>query len=462
MNDIYDRLRKPSGGLPHKKPVQAVPPRSKPIAKTPVESLWASHVKPQNTVRPKRKAKRKLVLIASLLILIVVGSIAGAMYMRDRNLRTRNQPAGKPAPAEKPRNQDAQATGPIRLVATGDMIPLDAINKNALKADGSYDYLPMMEKMKPFFEKADIRFCNQATPAGGAGFGISGYPIFNAPLEFPRDMQRAGCNLVTIGSNHTNDKGQALLEASVAAWDNKPDILAVAGANRSVEEQKKPRTFTVKGMKFAFLAYTTYVNTGTPALTPHGLNIYSSNSSPAEIAEVRKNADFVILSMRWGTEYSSEVNPEQDRIAQEVVNAGADVVLGHGPHDIQPVKRLVSADGREVPVWFSLGNFLNSQLDISNLIGLFAVMDIDPTTKKIIKLGNLPIYQHYEWTAEQAVRRNNTDLLARHSFQLVPLDQAADLLPKSHHNTNVQAQTDRVNNLLNKFTEVPLIKSSEY
>src|SRR5690606_34764022 len=138
----------------------------------------------------------------------------------------------------------------IRLLATGDMIAHDSINANAQKADGSYDYAALMSDMKPYFAEGDINFCNQSTPAGGEAFGISGYPVFNAPIAFARGLEDVGCNLINIGTNHTNDKGQPLVDASVAAWDNR-EILAVAGANRSPEEQAKPRVFEVKGMKFA-------------------------------------------------------------------------------------------------------------------------------------------------------------------------------------------------------------------
>lgn len=399
-----------------------------------------------------------------LVLLLLLGASGGAVALykiKNRGISDRLN-TGKPAPAEPlPTEQQATDDGKIRLVATGDMIAHESINQNAKKADGSYDYTALMADMKPFFAKADIRFCNQSTPAGGDQFGISGYPSFNAPIEFARGIESVGCNLINIGTNHTNDKGQGLVDATVAAWDNRKDVLATAGANRSAEEQKKLRTFTVKGMKFAFLSYTTYTNK--PVTNGFGVNMYNEATAKAEIAEARKSADFVIVSMRWGTEYSPDVNAQQDQVAQALVNAGADAIVGHGPHDMQPVKKLKTADGgKEVPVWFSLGNFLNSQLDIQNLVGGFAVMDIDTATKKITAISFLPVYQHYDWTAEQANRHNTADLAARNNFQMVPLDKAADLLAKSHHKTTVEAQTERVKTLLNKFTEVPIITSDKY
>lgn len=402
-------------------------------------------------MRPKR---RKLRIF---LILIITGLLGmGAVnYLASRGAdRSANQINEEAEPVKK------RPDNIVRLVATGDMIAHDSITQNARKEDGSYDYAGLMSGVKEYFEDADIRFCNEATMAAGEKHGISGYPSFNAPIEFARGLEEIGCNVINLGTNHTNDKGQAMIDDAVAAWDNRPEVLAVAGANRSAEEQTTPRIFTVKGMKFAFLSYTTYTNK--PVANGYGVNMYNEARAKADIAAARENADFVLVSMRWGTEYSPEINAHQDRVAKVLVDAGADVIVGHGPHALQPVKRIQATDGREALVWFSLGNFLNSQVEIENLIGGFAVMDIDTTAKKITSVSFLPVYQHYEWTAEQKARANTADLAARHNFQMVPLDQAEDLLARSVHDTTVAAQTERISTLLNTHTEIPVITSPEY
>jgi poly-gamma-glutamate synthesis protein (capsule biosynthesis protein) len=73
------------------------------------------------------------------------------------------------------------------------------------------------------------------------------------------------------------------------------------------------------------------------------------------IAEAAAQADLVIVSMHWGAEYYP-VTERQRRLAQELAAAGADLVLGHGPHVLQPVEWV---DGALVA--YSLGNFLFDQ-----------------------------------------------------------------------------------------------------
>ncbi len=415
-----------------------------------------------------KKSHKKLFIILLVVAVLLLGG--GGAYAfknrRDLNSAFRLGTGDKsPAPGNGIPNgttgasqEKPVATGTIRLVATGDMIAHDSVNANAKKPDGSYDYTALMAGMKPYFEKADIRFCNQATPAGGEGFGISGYPSFNAPIDFARGIEGVGCNVINVGTNHTNDKGQGLIDATVAAWDDRKGVLAVAGANRSIGEQNQSRTFTIKGVKFAFLSYTTYSNN--TALTPFGVNMYTDALATGQVAEAKKNADVVIVSMRWGTEYSPDVSARQDAIAQTLTNLGADVILGHGPHVLEPVKKLKSTDGtKESIVWYSLGNLLNTQIKTEALFGGFAVMDIDVATKKVASTAFMPTYMHYEWTADQ---KRTEDLLARRNLQMVPLDQAKELLAKSLLGTTVEAQTNRIKGVLNKFTEVKIITSSEF
>lgn len=457
------------------KPQPTPPKLARPVSGPPISgplgyaSAGASPNVPSKSKKNRIKLSLKKVIILTVIGLLLVGAVGAyafdkrqggsGFYSLGQGEKTPPPGNGVPNGTIETERAKAAASGTIRLVATGDMIAHDSVNANAKKPDGAYDYTSLMAGMKPYFEKADIRFCNQATPAGGESFGISGYPVFNAPIDFARGIEGVGCNLINLGTNHTNDKGQGLIDATAAAWDDRKGILAVSGANRSLGEQNQSRTFTVKGLKFAFLSYTTYTNN--TAVTPYGINMYSDALATAQVAEAEKNADFVIVSMRWGVEENNpEVTATQEAIAQTLTNLGADVIVGHGSHVLAPVKKMKSTDGsKESTVWFSLGNFLNTQLKAEELIGGFASMDIDAATKKVTATKFMPTYMHYEWTAADK-RANN--LLARKNLQMVPLDQAGDLLAKSLLNTSVQAQTDRVKAVLNKYTPVQVITSAEY
>ncbi len=495
-DDIRDRFRGgtrkdpiPTNYGRQKRPARAEPP--KPAQKEPtVNPTWASvltnNVKttasqprtssPARPSKPAKKTRRKLKLFKRgkkrtkksnkkkkilfiMLFLIIILAAGGIFYTFKKGSKSDKQFEDTLKTPDSASTVTSKPTGKIRFTAVGDSMAFESINDAAKQPDGSYNYLPMMSGFKPFFDKSDIRLCNETTPGGGdkGGLAISAYPTFNAPVEWSSGFAGLGCNIINLASEHINDKGQPAIDATLNTLENSKNILAVAGANRSAEEQAKIRYFTVKGLKFAYLSYATKsLNT---QVTPYGLNMYSDELATQQIIEAHKNAQVVLVSINWGTEDSNDINPDQERIAQHLATQNVDVVVGSGPNVLQPTKILDGTDSHKTLVWFSLGNFLGSQLPINNLIGGMAVMDIDVATLTVREPKLLPVYMHYEWTAAQ---KASSQVKARHDFMLWPLDLAGEALAKSQNNTTVDAQTTRVTDILNKYTPVKVIKSTEF
>lgn len=390
---------------------------------------------------------------------LVIGAVGVGVWQTTRSEKiVPSQPTSS--------TQQATVTEPkvdqskIRLLATGDFIAHDSVNQAAKKADGSYDYLPLMSDFSGLFKKADVRFCNDPILNGGKALGITGYPVFNSPTEFVTDMGRLGCNLVNVASNHSFDFSQANITASQDAWATVPNTLAVVGQNRNQAEHDKVHVFTVKGVKIAFLAYTSYSNK--PPANGYGLNVFSNQFAAEQIKQARaQGAEFIIVSMRWGTEYSGTVNALQKTQAQFLADQGVQLVLGHGPHVLQPVQELKGSTGNRTTVWYSLGNFLNTQIPAETQFNGLAAIDIDTTTKQISSQRFIPIYMHYEWTAAQA---RAEQLSSRQKVKLYLLEQVDDQLIAAHQlNTTVAAQKDRMTQTLSGLgLTIPLISSTEY
>lgn len=404
----------------------------------------------ESPVPPTKKSRKKLYLILAVIILLTATSAALYMFVFKKS-------AGAPTSQSETTAQKEEAKKRVRLIATGDMIPHDAINQEAKQDDDTYEYSPMYGDMKKLFDESDVRFCNQAVLGGGTEFGITGYPKFNSPTEFTRDMAELGCNVINTGSNHVNDFSQEVITASVEAWDGLPGVEAVSGANASAADKQKVRYFEIKGVKFAFVSYTTYSNEPSP--NGYSVTMYSDDLAKQQLAEARSKADVVIASLRWGTEYSDSVNAQQKALAPKLANYGADVILGHGPHVLQPTEKIMLDDGRQAIVWYSLGNFLNAQLDPPSLFNGIAVMDINPDTKKIESSDYLPVYMHYEWTAQEKAAGS---LLARNNFNMYTFEDGQAALEKSQNDTTFEEQKARIQETLNKLTEIKLISKDQY
>lgn len=432
-------------------PIAAPAPRPAPAAQRP------QPVPQPAAVKPKRKKKRSLKLplvLASVVLLAGLGG-GGVWYLKLRKAPEASPQAVAGATTQTP--TEPKPTGTIKMLITGDFSAYDSVNTAAKTASG-YDYLPIMTALKATFDKYDLRFCNQYTLGGGLdnGLGISGFPTFNAPTEWSKGLEDLGCNVINVGSAHANDKGQEAITSALNYYDNHPNILAIAGANRSAEEQAAVRYFTLKQVKFAFVSYTT--SSAKPPSQPYSVNLYNAATAKKQLEEARKEAQFVIVAMNWGKEDSGEVQPDQETIAQELVTAGADLVIGNGTHVVQPTKILNGTNGRQGLVWFSLGNAVNSQLPSDNLFGGIGVVNIDVATQNMTNPGFLPTYMHYEWTAAE---KSSGRLEARRNLGWYPLDTSKDLLAKSLNNTTVEAQTERLKAIITKFAPIKILKSTE-
>lgn len=365
-------------------------------------------------------------------------------------------PAPAPTKSSQPPHAVQTKTSPttIRLQAVGDMLPHETVNQ-AAKTSSGYDYLPMFQRVAPYLKAGDVRFCNQESPTD-PNRAVSGYPTFNAPASFASDLTQVGCNLINLANNHADDRGQVGIDATLGVWSKLPS-LAVAGTARSAAAQQDVAYFTVKGVKFAFLSYAQCSNNR--GVSSYGLNIFSKTLAGAQLAEARQHADMIIAAMHSCDENRSTQDTWQEQTAQYFADQGVNIVIGTGPHWLQPVTQLDRAGGGKTVVWYSLGNFLSSQIGSNALVGGIAVMDIDTQTHQVTKIGFMPTYMHYEWTAAQ---KASNDLLARHNLMVYPLDQASAAMANSQVGTTVPAQTQRVTQLMNRYTTVTMLTSSTF
>jgi poly-gamma-glutamate synthesis protein (capsule biosynthesis protein) len=117
----------------------------------------------------------------------------------------------------------------------------------------------------------------------------------------------------------------------------------------------------VKGLRIAFLGFTDLFNNdlNTKADRPwvRGLD---PAAAVAAVALARTQADAVVVSIHWGAEYMHTPLARQKDLARMLAAAGADLILGHHPHVLQPVE-ILETGGRRTVVAYSLGNFISNQ-----------------------------------------------------------------------------------------------------
>ncbi len=352
------------------------------------------------------RKNKKIIMIS--LVCCGLALLLGAYFTWNRS--SDSTPESK-AVSQNMQPKKVESSGTLKFVAMGDMLAHDSIVAQAKTANG-YDFKPYFKNMRSVYQNADVVFCNPETIATGSTFGISGYPVFNAPSEFSGDLVGgAGCNLLNLATNHVNDRHQAGIDANLENWEKQKNVLAFSGSNRSTAEQNTIKYFTKNGVKVAFLAFADYSNDKN--LTDYGVNFYHDAAFVKRLmGEARANADAVVVSAHWGTEDSNAVNADQTAAAQLFADSGADVVIGTGPHVLQPLRYVTTADGRKTLVWYSIGNMLSSQLQVNELTGIIAGFTL---TKQ--KTGGVSVsaptahitYMSYDWpAADKAAQKLTT------------------------------------------------------
>lgn len=325
------------------------------------------------------------------------------------------------APKTTPRASSQTPSHVITLRAMGDMLAHDSIVSQAKREKG-YDFRGYFTDIAPRLRQADAVFCNPETPVAGEQLGVSGYPTFNAPNEFARDLTGAGCTIINLATNHMYDKGQTGIDESRSVWHQQP-LLAMNGANSSSEQQREVSYFEKNGVKCAFIAFADFSNS--PVSQSYSVNMYHDVALVTQLmTEARTHADIVIVSAHWGTEDSSVVNQDQRDAAKLFARLGADIVIGTGPHVLQTVERVAGNDGHTALVWYSIGNMLSSQLQANELTSVIASMKISKVkgAYTVTAVEAIPTFMSYKWTAaDRAAER----LAARSNLQLRTLKNAA-------------------------------------
>lgn len=258
-----------------------------------------------------------------------------------------------------------EAVKKVKLVAVGDNLYHLKVINSGLQKDGSHNYDAIYENMKEYIQEADVAIINQEVLLTADSSKWSGYPEFAAPLEVGEAVLKAGFNVITCATNHSYDKGAAVLTETVNYWNSKADDgVVMVGMYNS---QKDYDTIAVKeynGIKIAFLNYAYGVNGSRPdSKHSYMIKFMSESLMKSEIQKAKKLADVVIVLPHWGTEYKLAPTSSQQALAKKIAEWGADIIIGTHPHVVEPLKYIATSDGRKVPCYYSLGNFVANYTD---------------------------------------------------------------------------------------------------
>ena len=257
----------------------------------------------------------------------------------------------------------------VSFVACGDNITYgtkDARSK-AYEGGRALNFKPQYAEVAEKIESADIAFINQECVMSDL-HALSYYPRFNVPRELGLDLIELGYDVINVATNHMLDKGADGLQSTIDFWKEQ-DVLMIGGYENE-EDFDKIRTLEKNGVTFAFLSYTYSTNglTKDPS-SPIVIPYIDDEDIRRQIYLARECADFVFVSVHWGNEGAFTPSDEQRRVASIMADAGADAIIGHHPHVLQPIEWIDGSAGNKTLCVFSLGNFIAEQEYAYNAVG---------------------------------------------------------------------------------------------
>lgn len=265
-------------------------------------------------------------------------------------------------------NPNARETGRAVLCCTGDLM-CEPKQHAAYKFGNQYFFHPQFKFVRDILRGADFSVGNlettltDVTPYAGEWHRIDGKYHCNAPKSYLDAIRYAGFDALVNANNHNCDSAVEGLIDTLDAMDE-----AGFMHTGTFHPHGDPRYILVKinGIRVAVLSYATYFNKLEVNFTELGrellLNAYEPNKVREDIKAARADgAEFVMVYIHWGNDYTHEVSAKQQERAAEIANAGADYIVGSHSHCLQPRGEILTQDGRIVPVIYSMGNFVTNE-----------------------------------------------------------------------------------------------------
>jgi len=236
----------------------------------------------------------------------------------------------------------------MRIAFLGDISFNDAYNEWHEKG------LDPFKKVGPKLAGCDFVVGNlECLSEGDAGENVLKKPRLKTKTGTLNYLKDLNVSAVTLAHNHVYDNLEDGFVKTIAFLESQK--IRYMGAGLSAEEAMQPLLLERQELKICMLSCVhPDTNPDLPADCPIHLNLYNHERISGEIARYKKEGYFVILLLHWGGKFEGGLYPDryQTKQARGFVKDGADLIIGHHSHTLQPVEQI---SGKWV--FYSLGNF---------------------------------------------------------------------------------------------------------
>ncbi|MFW5862317.1 MAG: CapA family protein [Spirochaetota bacterium] len=259
------------------------------------------------------------------------------------------------------------------LLFCGDLM----LDWGIMESCDTHGYEYPLEHLSSLLKDFDFCFCNlecvisdTATPRPGKKY------IFRASSRYLRVLTSAGISGVTLANNHIMDYGETGLMDTMVHLDAQNILRTGAGTNAS--NAYRPMVTNIRGIRLAVMGICalryeeSYADSKTAGIARGNI----SSIAPV-LKKYRDWNDIIAISIHWGNEYSDFPEKSQVTLAHQLIDAGADIIIGHHPHVYQGVEIY-----KNKPILYSLGNFLFGSINEDVRDNIVAGFTVEKNTVK--------------------------------------------------------------------------------
>ena len=326
--------------------------------------------------REQQKKERIKRIIIIVIVLFVFAAIGTLIYFAYNNIDwgALRAPSSDKNTAENRDNSDKEKPKTVELTinSVGE-VTLYNNQLSAAQTDDGYDFNDSFKNVKEYIEDGDLSLFDLETTFGGEPY--SGYPKFNSPDELADALKDAGFDVAVTANEHALDSDAEGVKRTIETLDDAG--LKAAGTKAEADDKDYLMT-TVNDVKVGIVAYTEETSYNADNRTLDGnkmeddeaelINSYSPRVDK-DMDKVKKSIDdakeegaqVIICYFHWGDDYDTTPNETEKEIAESLADMGADMIFATHPHVVQEIDSIKTDEGKEVPVFYSLGNFLSSQ-----------------------------------------------------------------------------------------------------
>lgn len=249
----------------------------------------------------------------------------------------------------------------IKMTSVGDIM----LSRTVYRKMSAKGYLSPFQNVATKLAQADITFGNLECPLSDTFRPSLHGMSFVSPRNAAQGLVKAGVDILGLANNHTGNFGARAFKDTLDVL--KQNKIEWVGGGMTEAEAKNYKILKIKGKRFAFLN----INAITGDIVARGKSpgVWHIDLAPwgrfnrKQVSEVLKKikeadgkSDFVVIMVHWGQEYTHDPNVDMKVLAHQLVDAGADLIVGTHPHWTQGVEIY-----RDRFIAYSLGNFIFDQ-----------------------------------------------------------------------------------------------------